>query len=84
MNNYQILGTNVSEIGSLHDETGENQVIYYSIEELVDQDWVSKYFASEHCTHEYDCCGNWYPSTGKIVGRDGETTIVSQILSMNI
>ena len=80
----KILGINVSEIGSLSDEDGESQVVYYSVEDLVDQSWVSKHFPSRHCTHEYDCCGNWYPDTGKIVGRDCKTTVVSQVWGVNI
>ena len=74
----------VTKIGSIFDESGEYESVYYLVEGLVDQEWVNAKFPSNHCQHSYDCCANWYPRTGRIVGTDGGNTIVCQSWAMNV
>ena len=74
----------VTKIGSIFDESGEYESVYYLVEGLVDQEWVNAKFPSNHCQHSYDCCANWYPRTGRIVGTDGGNMIVCQSWAMNV
>ena len=74
----------VTKIGSIFDESGEYETIYHLVEGIVDQEWVNTKFPSYHCQHEYDCCANWYPRTGRIVGTDNNNTIVRQSWAMNV
>ena len=74
----------VTKIGSIFDESGEYETIYHLVEGIVDQEWVNAKFPSYHCQHEYDCCANWYPRTGRIVGTDNNNTIVRQSWAMNV
>ena len=74
----------VRKIGSLFDDDGEYESVYYLVDGLVDQEWVNAKFPSNHCQHSYDCCANWYPRTGRIVGTDGGNTIVCQSWAMNV
>ena len=74
----------VTKIGSIFDESGEYETVYYLVKEIVDQEWVNAKFPSYHCQHSYDCCANWYPRTGRIVGTDGGNTIVCQSWAMNV
>ena len=74
----------VTKIGSLFDESGEYESVYYLVEGIVPQEWVNTKFPSYHCQHEYDCCANWYPRTGRIVGTDNNNTIVRQSWAMNV
>ena len=74
----------VTKIGSIFDESGEYESVYYLVEGIVPQDWVNAKFPSYHCQHEYDCCANWYPRTGSIVGIYHGNTIVCQSWSMNV
>ena len=74
----------VTKIGSIFDESGEYESVYYLVEGLVDQEWVNAKFPSNHCQHSYDCCANWYPRTGRIVGTDNGNTIVCQSWVLNV
>ena len=74
----------VTKIGSIFDESGEYETIYHLVEGIVDQEWVNTKFPSYHCQHEYDCCANWYPRTGSIVGIYHGNTIVCQSWAMNV
>ena len=74
----------VTKIGSIFDDSGEYESVYYLVDGLVDKEWVNAKFPSNHCHHSYDCCGNWYPRTGRIVGTDGGNTIVCQSWAMNV
>ena len=74
----------ITKIGSLFDDSGEYESTYYLVDGIVDQEWVNSKFPSNHCQHEYDCCGNWYARTGSIVGTDHDNTIVRQFWVQNI
>lgn len=67
------------------DETRWDEVTLYvgkATDEQVAQ-YVEEYFPSEHCQHEYDCCGRWYANRAGYK-RHGALVIVKQSYSQNI
>lgn len=52
------------EVGKGINEDDEYATKFYLIEaDLTDEEVkliANYYFPYEHCTHSYDCCGNWY------------------------
>ena len=50
------------------------------------RDEIESQFTGEHCQHDYDCCGNWYPSAGKIINYNSSYNfvIVEQFFTLNV
>ena len=79
-------GTKGRKIGRVEDEEGDRFVVYVELDHVVTQEWVNEHFPSEHCQHDYDCCGGWYPHRGRLVGVDDiyATSVISQSFHLNI
>ena len=67
-------GYNVQAFGSIPDgDTGETSIAIYRVKFNTDLDphavdaFITEEFPSKHCTHEGDCCGNFYPSRGIVM-----------------
>lgn len=56
-------------------DTGEAflNITAWSAPEFWEDDWINdivkgdERFAGERCTHEYDCCGRFYPRRGRVL-----------------
>ena len=66
------------------DEYGEEFIDYMLVHGEVDQKWAAYHYPSRHCQHEHDCCGNWYPAEGRVVGNHSMRTVVAQSFGLNI
>lgn len=48
------------------------------------QEYVDDRYPSEHCQHEYDCCGHWYQMFGADIDHSGHFAKVTLVQSQNI
>ena len=75
--------------GTIHQYSILNAAIQalYSDNELkhaLEQVFENFYSEGVSCTHEWDCCGQWYPSTPRINHVDKSMTIIIQGFAQNV
>lgn len=46
-------------------------------------EYIEEYYPSEHCQHEYDCCGHWYANRARYK-RHGVLVVLKQSYTLNI
>ena len=71
------------------DENGEGYVVTMkiatggaSVKRVIE--WLEDNYPSESCTHDYDCCANFYPNLARVTFSDGSIAKAQQRFYLNI